>query len=90
MSLVQLEAQPPRKPSWLRVKMPSGATYFELKRLVRENRLHTVCEEAMCPNIGECWNQRSATFMIESSRICSAVLELFFCHKMCNVKQQGL
>ncbi|MDH3599180.1 MAG: lipoyl synthase [Candidatus Tectomicrobia bacterium] len=64
MSLVQLEAQPPRKPSWLRVKMPSGATYFELKRLVREHRLHTVCEEAMCPNIGECWNQRSATFML--------------------------
>jgi lipoic acid synthetase len=44
--------------------MPSGATYFELKRLVREHRLHTVCEEAMCPNIGECWNQRSATFML--------------------------
>jgi lipoic acid synthetase len=64
MSLVQLEARPPRKPPWLRVKMPSGATYFELKRLVREHRLHTVCEEAMCPNIGECWNQRSATFML--------------------------
>jgi lipoic acid synthetase len=44
--------------------MPSGATYFELKHLVREHRLHTVCEEAMCPNIGECWNQRSATFML--------------------------
>lgn len=64
MALVQLEARPPRKPQWLRVKMPSGATYFELKRLVREHRLHTVCEEAMCPNIGECWNQRSATFML--------------------------
>ena len=64
MALVQLEARPPRKPRWLRVKMPSGATYFELKRLVREHRLHTVCEEAMCPNIGECWNQRSATFML--------------------------
>lgn len=64
MPLVQLEARPPRKPPWLRVKMPSGATYFELKRLVREHRLHTVCEEAMCPNIGECWNQRSATFML--------------------------
>jgi lipoyl synthase len=64
MALVQLEARPPRKPRWLRVKMPSGATYFELKRLVRAHRLHTVCEEAMCPNIGECWNQRSATFML--------------------------
>lgn len=64
MALVQLDSRPPRKPQWLRVKMPSGATYFELKRLVREHRLHTVCEEAMCPNIGECWNQRSATFML--------------------------
>lgn len=44
--------------------MPSGDIYFELKRLVRQHRLHTVCEEAMCPNIGECWNQRSATFML--------------------------
>jgi lipoic acid synthetase len=48
----------------LRVKMPAGETYFDLKRLVRQHRLHTVCEEAMCPNIGECWNQRSATFML--------------------------
>jgi lipoic acid synthetase len=64
MALVQLDAHPPRKPSWLRVKMPAGDTYFELKRLVRQHQLHTVCEEAMCPNIGECWNQRSATFML--------------------------
>jgi lipoic acid synthetase len=64
MTLVQLEPRPQRKPAWLRVKMPSGSTYFELKRLVREQRLHTVCEEAMCPNIGECWEQRSATFML--------------------------
>ena len=64
MALVQLDARPARKPPWLRVKMPSGSTFFELKRLVRENQLHTVCEEAMCPNIGECWNQRSATFML--------------------------
>ena len=64
MALVQLEPRPQRKPAWLRVKMPSGSTYFELKRLVRQHRLHTVCEEAMCPNIGECWEQRSATFML--------------------------
>ena len=64
MALVQLDDHPPRKPSWLRVKMPAGDTYFELKRLVRQHQLHTVCEEAMCPNIGECWNQRSATFML--------------------------
>jgi lipoic acid synthetase len=44
--------------------MPAGETYFALKGLVRQHRLHTVCEEAMCPNIGECWNQRSATFML--------------------------
>ena len=49
MALVQLEPRPERKPSWLRVKMPSGETYFEFKRLVREHQLHTVCEEAMCP-----------------------------------------
>ena len=64
MALLQLEARPLRKPPWLRVKMPSGGTFFELKRLVRQHRLHTVCEEAMCPNIGECWDQRSATFML--------------------------
>jgi lipoic acid synthetase len=64
MALLQLEARPPRKPSWLRVKMPGGGTYLGLKRLVRQHRLHTVCEEAMCPNIGECWEQRSATFML--------------------------
>jgi lipoic acid synthetase len=64
VTLLQLETRPLRKPPWLRVKMPSGDTYFELKRLVRQHRLHTVCEEAMCPNIGECWNQRSATFML--------------------------
>lgn len=64
MALVQLETLPQRKPPWLRVKLPAGETFFALKRLVREHRLHTVCEEAMCPNIGECWNQRSATFML--------------------------
>ena len=64
MTLLQLETPAPRKPPWLRVKMPSGETFFALKRLVRQHRLHTVCEEAMCPNIGECWNQRSATFML--------------------------
>jgi len=64
VALLQLESRPPRKPSWLRVKMPAGGTYLALKRLVRQHRLHTVCEEAMCPNIGECWEQRSATFML--------------------------
>jgi lipoyl synthase len=49
---------------WLKVKLPRGENYFELKQLVRDKRLHTVCESASCPNIGECWNQRTATFMI--------------------------
>jgi len=49
---------------WLKVKLPQGENYFELKQLVREKRLHTVCESAGCPNIAECWNQRTATFMI--------------------------
>jgi lipoic acid synthetase len=49
---------------WLKVKLPHGDNYVELKQLVREKRLHTVCESASCPNIGECWNQKTATFMI--------------------------
>jgi lipoic acid synthetase len=49
---------------WLKVRMPHGENYFELKQLVRDRRLHTVCESASCPNIGECWNQKTATFMI--------------------------
>ena len=65
MQLVQLETRPqPPKPAWLRVKLPTGKTYSEVKSLVRQHRLHTVCEEAMCPNIGECWEQRSATLML--------------------------
>jgi lipoic acid synthetase len=49
---------------WLKVKLPQGENYFALKQLVREQGLHTVCESAGCPNIGECWNQKTATFMI--------------------------
>src|SRR5919108_1181984 len=49
---------------WLKVKLPHGENYFALKGLVRDKRLHTVCESAGCPNIGECWNQKTATFMI--------------------------
>jgi lipoyl synthase len=55
---------PPRKPSWLKVKAPGGPNYVELKHLMRDLQLHTVCEEAHCPNIGECWEHRAATFMI--------------------------
>jgi lipoic acid synthetase len=53
-----------RKPDWIRVKAPAGAGFSETKAIVRANGLHTVCEEAACPNIGECWTQRHATMMI--------------------------
>jgi len=53
-----------RKPSWIRVKAPTSPGYLETKRIVREGRLHTVCEEAGCPNIGECWTKKHATLMI--------------------------
>ena len=52
------------KPSWLKAKIPSGKNYHELKELLRNSGLHTVCEEAQCPNLGECWNKRSTTIMI--------------------------
>ncbi len=55
---------PRRKPPWIRVKAPNGKTYFETRNLMRDNNLHTVCEEAACPNIGECWGKRHATMMI--------------------------
>ena len=53
-----------RKPAWIRVKAPVSPEYAETKRIVREHGLHTVCEEAGCPNIGECWTKRHATMMI--------------------------
>jgi lipoyl synthase len=54
----------PRRPDWLKVRVPSGPNYVELKTIMRDLDLHTVCEEAHCPNIGECWEHRTATFMI--------------------------
>lgn len=59
-----VDTRPPRHPSWLKVRMPSGETYFDVRRLVREQKLNTVCESASCPNIGECWSERSLTIMI--------------------------
>jgi lipoyl synthase len=53
-----------RKPDWLRVKAPGSAGYMETRKIVRDGGLHTVCEEAACPNIGECWTQKHATLMI--------------------------
>jgi len=57
-------SSPVRKPSWIKVKAPGGENYIRLKQLMRELDLHTVCEEARCPNIGECWEHEAATFMI--------------------------
>jgi lipoic acid synthetase len=59
-------ARPPvhRKPAWLKVRAPGGENYVQIKRMMRDLRLHTVCEEAHCPNIGECWEHKAATFMI--------------------------
>src|SRR3984957_1887218 len=54
----------PRKPPWIRVKAPVSPEYHATRRLIREHNLHTVCEEAACPNIGECWQQKHATMMI--------------------------
>jgi len=53
-----------RLPSWLKVKAPGGPNYLDLRNRFRDNGLHTVCEEAHCPNIGDCWDRRTATFMI--------------------------
>ena len=67
LPLIQSDSVPEpsaRKPSWLKVRAPGGPQYLRLKALMREQNLHTVCEEARCPNIGECWEDRTATFMI--------------------------
>jgi lipoic acid synthetase len=55
---------PPRRPEWLKAKIPGGENYMRIRGLVTQHRLHTVCEEARCPNMGECWNHGTATFMI--------------------------
>jgi lipoic acid synthetase len=65
--LIQIELSPPQrvpKPTWLRAKAPSGDNFHNLKKLARGLGLHTVCESAQCPNIGECWNHKTATFML--------------------------
>ncbi len=69
----------PRKPPWIRVKAPTSGTFGEVRRLMRQKRLHTVCEEAACPNIAECWGKRHATFMILGD-ICTRACAF------CNVK----
>jgi lipoic acid synthetase len=60
----QVHAQPLRRPEWIKVRAPSGETYQQLQHLMRVKELHTVCEEAMCPNMGECWGSGTATFLM--------------------------
>ncbi len=64
MTQEQTSPRPKRRPPWLRVRAPTGEDYAWLKRLMRSKELHTVCEEAHCPNMGECWSHRTATFLI--------------------------
>jgi len=67
VELVQIDLTPRRpqpKPPWLKARAPMGENYHELKKLARTLGLHTVCESAQCPNIGECWNHGTATFML--------------------------
>ncbi len=65
--LVQIDLTPRKpapKPAWLKARAPGGETFHALKKMARDLNLHTVCESAHCPNIGECWNQKAATFMM--------------------------
>jgi lipoic acid synthetase len=63
-SAAQASSRPKRRPPWLTVRAPTGESYNHLKRLMRSKALHTICEEARCPNIGECWGHGTATFLI--------------------------
>ena len=60
----QIDTTPKRRPPWIRVRAPMGETYQEVQQLMRAKALHTVCEEAMCPNLGECWGAGTATFLM--------------------------
>ncbi|MCA1899208.1 MAG: lipoyl synthase, partial [Chloroflexi bacterium] len=60
----EADQRPPRRPDWIRVRAPSGETFENLQALMRKKELHTVCEEAMCPNLGECWGSGTATFLM--------------------------
>lgn len=60
----EIDTTPKRRPPWIRVRAPVGETYKEIQNLMRSKELHTVCEEAMCPNLGECWGAGTATFLM--------------------------
>jgi lipoic acid synthetase len=76
-SITAEETLPQRKPEWLKVRIPASEGYSRLKKLMRSQGLHTVCEEAMCPNIGECWHRGTATFLLMGD-ICTR--SCGFCH----------
>ena len=61
---LKLPAEKPRKPEWLKVKLPTGEEYRKVRQLVSDHKLHTICESGNCPNMGECWGAGTATFMI--------------------------
>lgn len=79
VTVLREDKTPLRKPDWIRVKAPTSAEYAETRRLMRSKSLHTVCEEAACPNIGECWKSKHATVMILGD-ICTRAC------RFCNVK----
>ena len=73
----QGNALPRRKPEWLKVRMPGGPEYNRVRKLMRQHGLHTVCEEAMCPNLGECWSKGTATFLLMGD---TCTRSFGFCH----------
>lgn len=64
MSEIVVNTEKPRKPDWLRVKLPTGKEYLNVREIVSKHKLHTICESGNCPNMGECWGAGTATFMI--------------------------
>ena len=77
----------PKKPAWIRVKAPVGQGYQETRKIMREHKLVTVCEEAGCPNVGECWNQGHATMMI-MGEVCTRACT--FCNIATGKPPEGL
>ncbi len=63
-AIIEEERKYSKKPDWLRVKLPTGKEYTEVRKIVSEHKLHTICESGSCPNMGECWGNGTATFMI--------------------------
>jgi len=64
LPVVSKEPRHPSKPSWLKIDLPTGENYTRVKKIVKEHKLHTICEDGRCPNMGECWGAGTATFMI--------------------------